>query len=75
MKEYEPMVYKRIVQLSEVIVQRTHVDLAELFGYFTCALSLIVHSKPSLIPSQSVLTLWQTWRKYLWVPFSEITRR
>ena len=41
MKAYEPIVYKRIIQLSEVLVQRSRVDLAELFDYFTCVSSSI----------------------------------
>ena len=35
MKEYEPMVHRRILELLEVIVQRGQVDLCEIFGHFT----------------------------------------
>ena len=50
MKQYEPMVHKRIIQLLEVLVQRGHIDLAELLGYFTFVSPFNAHSKPSLTP-------------------------
>lgn len=37
------MVHKRIIQLLEVLAQRSDVDLAELFGYFAFVSSFIVH--------------------------------
>lgn len=35
MKEYEPMVHKRVVGLLEEVSRRGQVDLCEMFGYFT----------------------------------------
>lgn len=35
MKEYGPMVHKRVLEFLGVIVQRGQVDLCEMFGYLT----------------------------------------
>ena len=51
MKDYEPMVHKRVLELLETIVQRGQVDLCEMFGYFT--------SVPSSAPSNPILTLFR----------------
>ena len=51
MKQYELMVHKRIIQMIEVLVQRGHIDLAELLGYFTFVSPFIAHLRPSLTPS------------------------
>lgn len=34
MRQYEPIVHKRVIQLLETLSQRGRVDLAEMFGYF-----------------------------------------
>jgi hypothetical protein len=52
MTQYEPLVRKRVVQLSETLAQRGQVDLAELFGHFAFVSSFAVYLKPSLIASQ-----------------------
>ena len=49
MKEYEPMVHKRVLELLEVLVQRGQVDLSTMFGYYTSVLSLIAWLSPTLI--------------------------
>lgn len=61
-KQYEPLVHKRVAQLSEVLVQRGCVDLAELFDYFAFVSSFIVYQK--LITSKTDSTSWRTWGKY-----------
>ena len=35
MRQYEPMVNEKVLQLLEAILQRYQVDLAEIIGYFT----------------------------------------
>ncbi|KAF9783489.1 cytochrome P450 [Thelephora terrestris] len=35
MREYEPMVHKRVLELTEVLAQRGRVDLSAMFGYYT----------------------------------------
>ena len=34
MRQYEPAVHERVLQLLETILQRGRVDLGESFGYF-----------------------------------------
>ena len=75
MKQYEPLVHKRVIQLSEALVQRGRVDLAELIGYFAFVPFSIIRSKTSVTPSQTDLTSWQTWGKCLGMTLSKITRR
>jgi len=48
MRQYEPAVRERVLQLLEAIVQRGRVDLGETFGYFALALSFIARPKPTL---------------------------
>jgi hypothetical protein len=60
------------MQLLEVLIQRTHVDLAELFNYFAFVSSFLVHFRLSLTPSQSDLILWQTSRKCAWSPSAKL---
>ena len=64
MKEYGPIVHKRILEFLEVIVRRDQVDLGEMFRCFTSVLSL-VHLNPMLTHFQSGLTLWQTSGEHL----------
>ena len=47
-KQYEPAVYERVLQLLEAIVQRGRVDLSESFGYFALASSFIAQLEPML---------------------------
>jgi cytochrome P450 len=56
MKEYEPMVHKRVLELLEVIAQRGQVDFGEMFGCFTSVPSS-TRSNPTLTLFQSGLTL------------------
>ena len=42
MKNYEPMVHKRVLELLEVIIQLGQVDLSELLGRFTFVASFVV---------------------------------
>lgn len=35
-KDYEEAVNRRVVQLTETLSTRRSVDLAQLFGYFSC---------------------------------------
>ena len=48
MRQYEPAVRERVLQLLEAIVQRGRVDLGETFGYFALALSFIAQLRPTL---------------------------
>ena len=48
MKQYEPMVHKRVSQLLEEIVQRGRVDLGEMFGYFALVSSFITQLELTL---------------------------
>jgi len=48
MRQYEPAVRERVLQLLEAILQRGRVDLGETFGYFALASSFIVRLKPTL---------------------------
>ena len=51
MRQYEPAVHERVLQLLEAIVQRGRVDLGEIFGYFALASSFIARLKPTLTSS------------------------
>ena len=51
MRQYEPAVHERVLQLLEAIVQRGRVDLGENFGYFALASSFIVRLKSTLTSS------------------------
>ena len=48
MKQYEPIVHKRVVQLLEEIVQRGRFDLAEMFSNSALVSSFIAPPKPML---------------------------
>ena len=50
MKEYEPIVHKKVVQLLRVIIQRGQVDLSQLFCYFALVPSRIDRLKLPLTP-------------------------
>ena len=50
MKQYEPMVYAKVLQLLETIVQRGQVDLAEIISYFALVSLYIAQLKPTLTP-------------------------
>ena len=41
MKEYEPIVHKRVLELLEVLLQRGQADFSTMFGYYTSVPSLI----------------------------------
>jgi len=51
MRQYEPAVYERVLQLLEVIVQRGRVDLSETFGYFALASFFVARLVPTLTSS------------------------
>ena len=48
MKQYEPIIHKRVEQLLEAIVQRGRFDLAEMFGNSALVSSFIARPKPIL---------------------------
>jgi len=48
MKQYEPIIHKRVEQLLEAIVQRGRFDLAEMFSRSALVSSFISRSKPIL---------------------------
>ena len=50
MKQYEPIVHERVLQLLEVVVQRGQVDLAEILSYFASVSPYIAQLKPALTP-------------------------
>ena len=45
-KQYEPIVHKRVVQLLEAIVQRGRFDLGEMFSNFTLVNPLLRIQNP-----------------------------